>query len=311
MKDVEYAYAVAYIKTLENKMLTYADIQSLIAADTGAAARDILRNRGWEGSTNELLLKNELEASWKIAYEVCPPDAPIDILLFENDFHNMKTVFKAKAAGADWRNMILKPSVVEPEVFEEAIRNGDFSALPPFIRGASEQTYHILTTTMDGQLAEIYADKCAVIAVLDRAKEEKNEFLIGWAELVRDIVNMKTAWRALATGKSKQFIENALIPSPSSERLIRALQEQEIKDAITPLYRDADVSSIGAFERWCDNKKIEYVKRAKAGSFGFLPIFAFLVGKSYEIQTVRIILSCKENGVSDTVIRERLRDMYV
>ena len=311
MKDVEYAYAVAYIKTLENKMLTRADIEGVINAQDTESAMRLLRERGWEGDTPEQLLKNELERSWSAAYEVCPEEAPIDILMYENDFHNLKTVLKAQVAGADQHGMTLSPSLVEPEQLALAVRDGDFSELPEFIRGAAEEGYRLLTTTMDGQLAEIYIDKCEHTAVLERARSEKDEFLIGWAELLAELANMKIAWRASAVGKSREFIENALVPTASAERMLRAAVEGNVPEVIAARFSDADVSSVGAFERWCDNKKLAYAKKAKAQSFGFQPILAFLVGKSFEIQAVRIILSCKANGVEEQIIRERLRDMYV
>ena len=76
MKDVEYVYAVSYIKTLENKMLTHSDIQTLISAKSIDEAKRFLRERSWSGESAEELLKNELESAWKKAYEVCPDEAP-------------------------------------------------------------------------------------------------------------------------------------------------------------------------------------------------------------------------------------------
>lgn len=313
LKDVEYAYAVAYIKTIENKMLTRADIETLIAADGFAVCRRLLTEKGWTGETASELLKNELEKSWSTAYEVAGDETPIDILLYENDFHNLKTVLKALVAGRDWHGMTLSPSKTEPEEILAAIKSGDMSDLPPFMRETAAEAYRILTTTMDGQLAEIYIDKQEHLAVLSRAKAEKDEFLIGWAELLAKLTNMKTAWRCMKVSKSQEFLREALVPDGSNvyNALCTAGDLQNVIDIINSYFPEADTSSIGAFEKWCDNKRLAYVKSAKAQSFGFQPIMAFLVGKSFEIQAVRIILSCKENGVGEEVIRERLRDMYV
>lgn len=294
-------------------MLTRQDIETLInAPDTNAAAR-LLHERGWEGETLSALLKNEQEHSWNAAYEVCAEDTPIDILLYENDFHNLKTILKAHIAAATWENMILEPSVVKPASIADAIRDGNFEQLPPFIRNTAAEAYKLLTTTMDGQLAEVFIDKAEHIAVYNRAKAEKSEYLIGWAELLADISNMKAAWRSAYAGKGRDFIQNALIPVGAMyDSLLTAAGDiSAVHDRISAQYPDAPTGSIGEFERWCDNKKLEYIRTAKAQSFGFLPILAFLIGKRYEIQAVRIILSCKENGVGEQVIRERLRDIYV
>ena len=307
MKDVEYVYAVSYIKTLENKMLTHSDMQTLIAAGGIDEAKRFLRERAWIGETSEELLKNELENAWKKAYEVCPEEAPVDLLLYENDFHNLKTILKAEVAGEKWGNMVLSPYITPPSEIEKAIKTKSFDGLPEHIKDASREAYSLLTSAMDGQLAEIFVDKAEHLAVLESAKRAKSDFLIGWAELLTTLTDFKTAWRCAVLNKSRDFVKNALI-NPR-EQLIAPIGA--VIEEIKKTYPDAQTESVGAFEKWCDNKKLAYAKRAKADSFGFAPIMAFLIGKSFEVKAVRIILAAKENGWGEEVIRERLRDAYV
>lgn len=307
LKDTEYAYAVSYIKTLENKMLTSSDLQTLISAQNADDARQYLAGRGFTGETTEEQLKNELERAWTAAYEVCGEDTPIEILLYENDFHNLKTILKSIVAKSSWQNMVLSPSTVMPETIETAIKTKDMSILPEHLQKACEEAYKMITSTLDGQLTEILIDKAEHLEVQKRAEESKNEFLTGWAKLLITLTDFKTAYRCRVGEKSSEFTKNALICE--DENLLGSLAE--IKDYIKNKFPDADVSSISAFERWCDNKKLSYVKSAKRSSFGFEPIMAFLIGKTFEIQTLRIILACKENGLGEDIIRERLRDTYV
>lgn len=307
MKDVEYVYAVSYIKTLENKMLTNSDINTLIMADGIDVAKRFLAEHGWAGESVEELLKNELENAWVKAYEVCPKEAPIDLLLYENDFHNLKTVLKASVQNVNWENMTLSPFTVSPTEIEKAIKNKNTEELPEHLKDVTAKAYKLLTSTMDGQLAEIFLDKAFHLAVLEGAKKEKSEFLIGWAELLTELTDYKTAWRCAISQKPKDFVKNALINPKESLMGGEASVIEEIKKN----YPDADTESIGAFEKWCDNKKLAYAKKAKADSFGFAPIMAFLIGKSFEVKAVRIILTCKLNGFGEEVIRERLRDAYV
>lgn len=307
MKDVEYVYAVSYIKTLENKMLTHSDMQTLIVSDGIDSAKRFLKERGWVGESSEELLKNELQNAWAKAYEVCPKEAPIDLLLYENDFHNLKTVLKASVQNEKWENMVLSPYTVSPDVIEKAIKNKDTEKLPEHLKDVTMEAYKLLTSTMDGQIAEIFIDKAQHIALLEGAKTAKSEFLTGWAELLIELTDYKTALRCAYSKKPKDFVKNALI-NPK-EALIDT--ENAVLEEIKKNYPDADTETIGAFEKWCDNKKLAYVKRAKAGSFGFEPIMAFLIGKSFEVKAVRIILTCKENGWGEEIIKERLRDAYV
>ena len=307
MKDVEYVYAVSFIKTLENKMLTHSDMQTLIASSGIDAAKRFLKERGWDGETSEELLKNELASAWQKAYEVCPDEAPVDLLLYENDFHNLKTVLKATVAGEKWENMILSPYITPPEEIEKAIKNKNAEELPKHIKDVAKDAYKILTSTMDGQLAEIFIDKAEHLAVLESAERSRSDFLIGWARLLIELTDLKTAWRSAFSNKSRDFSKNALIFP--KEQLLGSVSG--VIEEIKKNYPDAETESISAFEKWCDNKKLAYAKSAKSESFGFAPIMAFLIGKSFEIKAVRIILACKENGWGEEIIKERLRDAYV
>lgn len=307
MKDVEYVYAVSYIKTLENKMLSRSDMQTLIVSDGIDSAKRFLKEHGWVGDSAEELLKNELESAWTKAYEVCPNEAPINLLLYENDFHNLKTVLKASVQNEKWERMILSPYTVAPDIIEKAIKSKNKEELPEHLKTVTMEAYKLLTSTMDGQLAEIFIDKAEHLAFLEGAKRAKSEFLIGFAELLVELTDYKTAWRCALGKKPKDFVKNALI----NPRETLTDTENAIKEEIKKHYPDADIETIGAFEKWCDNKKLSYVKGAKALSFGFEPIAAFLIGKSYEVKAVRIILTCKENGFGEEIIKERLRDSYV
>lgn len=301
MNASQSAYAVTRIKILENKMLTRADIDALIAADSADAAKKLLAARGFCAPDAELA------RAWSEAYEVCPKEAPLDLLLYENDFHNLKTALKAYVSGIDCANMLRSPSLVSHGDLLAAVKASDFSALPDFLRGSAEEAYSLLTSTADGQTVEIFLDKAYFSAVQRGADKSGDKFLIEYFKTAALLADFKTAWRCALAGKSRAFRENAL--AEPHKALLGDISE--LLSHICAAFPDADTSSPAAFERWCDNRLIDCAKKAKTGFFGFAPIAAFLLGKRNEIQAVRIILACKENGFSEDIIRERLRDLYV
>lgn len=322
MKDTDYTYAVAYIRTLENKMLTHSTLESVLNSPGYDEAVKLLRDSGFakNSSDNEpvdAIIKNELEYAWSEAREVCPDGAPLDVLLYKNDFHNLKTILKAVLTDTDWENLVLKPCIADPKDISLAIKSADFSALPEFIRDACAECYEIITQTHDGQKAEVFADKKCFEAMKKRADKEKSKFLSGWVKLNILIADMKIAARAV--GRNKDFIELAMIDTEdsASDRLTEAALSSfdSVCDTISSIgYPEAAErlkESLSDFELWCDNKKMEYIKKAKRKCFGFDPIMAFLTAKEYELQAVRIILSGKLNGVPVNILTERLRDMYV
>ena len=74
---------------------------------------------------------------------------------------------------------------------------------------------------------------------------------------------------------------------------------------------DALRESPSAFECWCDNYLIDMIRPQKYNAFSVGPLVAYVLARENEIKTVGIILSGKENGLSDDSIRERIREMYV
>ena len=322
MHETEYAYAVAYMKTLENKMLSQNEIEALIAASDVATAIKILTDKGYGKNSKayydvDELLKDELEKIWVEAKNACPEEAPLDIILYKNDFHNLKTILKASVYGVDWESLMLRPYTVEPELIDDAVKSSDFNNLPEFIRDIAKNGYELVTKTGDGQLFEIYIDKSQLKVMNELAKISKNEFLKDWVELEVLIADMKILARCV--GRNKDFIENAVVSleGVNVDKLIDAalVSIQELATAFSkigyPKAADALLVSLAEFEKWCDNHKINFIKKAKNKFFGFEPIMAFLIGKEYELQALRIILSAKHNDVGVDIIRERLRELYV
>lgn len=301
MNNSQSAYAVTYIKLLESKMLTRADIDALITSDSADAAKKMLAERGYS------VPDAELAQAWSEVYEVCPKEAPLDLLFYENDFHNLKTALKAYVSGIDCAHMLRSPSVIPHGEMLAAIKTADFSALPDFIRRAAQEAYSLLTSTSDGQSVEIFLDKAYFSAVQSDADKSGDKFLTDYFKTAALLTDLKTAWRCALAGKSRAFRENAL--NEPREALFGDISG--ILAYIAAVFPDADTSSPAAFERWCDNRLIALAKNAGAGFFGFAPIAAFLLGKKNELRDVRIILACKENGFSEESIRERLRDLYV
>jgi V/A-type H+-transporting ATPase subunit C len=323
LKDTEYAYSVAFVRTLENKMLSKGDIDILINAKSAQDAMRILADKGYGGgeiappSDIELILKNELESAWQNVREACPDGAPIDVLLYKNDFHNLKTILKATHSSVSWENLMLRPCTVEPQLIADAVMQGRLDTLPELLRAPAAEAYDILTRTGDGQLVEVILDKAVFTAMMNSVKNY--DFFKGYIELNCDIVNIKTAIRGAKAHVDRRLCEHALVPYGKTDVKVLADAIVEGVDAVYEVltklgYRrqvEAAQSSLSELEKLCDNMLIDYIKGYKNRAFGFEPILGYLKGKETELQSVRIIISGHINNVPKETITERLREMYV
>ena len=333
IKETDYAYAVSYMRTLENKMLGRSDFEILLNANS---TEDILKylsdrsycNRDGNAKTGqnydnietiENMLKSELAYTYKEIKNACPQDAPVNILIYQNDFHNLKAILKSVFSNSKYENLMLEPYTVAPDIIYHAVSNGRPETLPDIFKKPAAEAYDILARDDDGQLAEIILDKALFSAMKEIARQSKNDFLIDWIELNIAIMNMKIALRGAYGGKSREFLRNAML---DCEKISVDYLSGAAADGVSEVFRvfkesgfdeaaKAAGESVGGFEKWCDNKIIGYLKPTRYKTFGFEPVLGFLVGKQFELQAARIVLSGIRSGISKEKLRERLRDLYV
>lgn len=325
MKEADYAYASAYTRTLENKMLKKSDIEALLSASSLEEALRILSDKGYghiktgQSLDTDTLLKEELLYVWREVKDACPKDAPIHILLYQNDFHNLKAILKSVFSTAAYESLMMEPYTILPDEIYRAVTEGKIESLPEILREPAAKAYDILVRDNDGQLAEIVLDKALFSLMKKAANQSKNDFLIDWVDLSIALMNMKIALRGVLNGKSREFLRDSMLECKRINADALANASAQDISAVLEIFRqsgfekaaDAARESVSAFEKWCDNELIRSMQPARYKTFGFEPVLGFLVGKQFELKAVRMILSGIRSKIPAEALRERLRDLYV
>ena len=320
--DKNFVYAVARIRCAELKLLDKAAMDSLIACQTPESVFSGLREKGWGNEndrTADEMLSSEREKLWALIEELIPDMSIFDIFKKPYDFHNLKAAIKESAQETDIPGIYISEGTIEPDVIRGAVKGRNFSMLPD---GMSENAQEILDRylrTGDGQLCDIMVDRLCLEEILRCAQSTEDEFLMQYAELKVAAADIKTAIRGARTGKSREFLEEAVADCPSlfKPSLIGAAlsgEEQVLSYLATTDYADAVPAirrGMTAFENYCDDLVTDRMKEQQTVSFGIGPVAAYLIARENEIKSVRIIFSGKENGFSDDMIRERVRETYV
>ena len=319
MNRSDYAYSVAYIRAIENKLLSHSDIESLITADTLEAAARFLSDKGY-GSISSLdnidaVLQEAFSKCFDEVKSIAPKDAPLDVLLYKNDFHNLKVVLKAVQLGIkDYSNYIILPSTINYETIIASVVKGDISSLDDMLSDVAKRAYDILSTTGDSQLCDCLIDKAAMDYSLSVAKESKNEFLEGLVRLSNTLTDIKIAARCVLTGKDADFADISLSEDSMIERgeLIRHISSgfSNLLEYIASCgFEKAAAAlkiSLNEFEKYSDEAIGEYVKDTKYITLGIEPLISYIYSKQNEIQSIRIIINAKLNDIDEEKIRERI-----
>lgn len=322
MHEKQYTYAVARIRSKELALLSASFLEQLLSAGSYDNCLHLLAEKGWgsDGASDaEALLQGEREKTWHLIRELVDDMSVFDVFLYANDYHNLKAAIKQVFAGTNYPDVMINHGTIDTAIILKAIEEHDYKLLPESMQKPAQEAFETLLHTNDGQLCDIIIDKAALDAIYAAGISSDNEVLRLYAELTVVAADIKTAVRCLKTGKPLSFIRQALAPcatlnidalskaaSESFDALYAYLNTTAYEEAVTELQ-----VSPSAFERWCDNLIIRKIKPQQYNPFTIAPLAAYILARENEIKTVRIILSGKQNALSDESIRERVREMYV
>ncbi|WP_230397727.1 V0D/AC39 family V-type ATPase subunit [Novisyntrophococcus fermenticellae] len=323
MADHSFVYAVARIRSMETKLFSESEIEQLLACRTYENCVSFLTERGWGLSGQALdadsILKCESEKTWKAIRELKVDMSVFDILSFQNLYHNLKAAIKETCTGSPGANIYFSNTSVPKEEMIRIVREKDFKSLPEHMQEAANEALETMLQTRDGQLCDIIIDRALLETIRRTGDVSKDAMIRSYANIIVTLADIRIAVRAAKAGKNRQFLERALSPCDALnlDKLIRAavsgveavctyLIEEGFSDAVDCLKK-----SNSAFERWCDNRIIYTIQSQKYQSFSAGPLLAYVLARENEIKTVRMILTGKQNELSEDAIRERVRVMYV
>lgn len=325
MKTNSYPFCVSYIRAIENRLLNQSDIENLIMCSTVDETYKYLSDKGFECdgfSTGEYekMLDNDRIKCWNEIKEIAPESADIDIMIFDNDFHNLKLIMKSfKINNDNYKKYLMFPYTVDPDYINECFKNGMIGNLPDMLREPAEEAYDSLNRTNDAQLCDIIIDRYAMDYKYLYAKERNNNFWESYVKLLNSLLNIKIAYRCSLMSKNIDFIskalsdysffdKGALIDSALSSvnDIVDVVEKNGMRNCAEALRK-----SPSDYEVEADNTILEFMESAKYISFGVEPIAAYIYAKQTELMEVRIILSAKYNGLDEQIIRKRLRKLYV
>lgn len=151
--------------------------------------------------------------------------------------------------------------------------------LPETLANAMEEAKATLARTANPQLADFVLDKAYFTELRAAVDKVDSPFLRGYAAILIDSANLRSAVRTLRMGKGQDFLREVLIPDGNvgAERVANATD----KDSLAALYAHSALEkaavlggealsggSMTAFELACDNAVNDYLKGARLISYG-------------------------------------------
>ena len=327
IKREAYLCLSAMLRAREPKLLTRERAERMLDAGSFEECAKLLTDCGYADMSAmsageiEAYLSSRRDAVFAELEKLAPDRSVVDVFRMKYDYHNAKVLVKAEAVGQNGARLMSRSGRFSPEKLSALYTEENLGQLPAVFAAAIADAKSVLARTSNPQQADFILDRAYFAEVRAAAQRAECPFLSGYAGILTDSTNLKSAVRTLRMGKDLEFMDSALIPggSVSADRIVAAGDRESITAlfANTLLERAAaigaeavDGGSMTAFELACDNAVTAYLRSARLVSFGPEALIAYLAAIEGEITAVRMILTGRLAGINPDVIRERLRDMY-
>ena len=256
--------------------------------------------------------------------ELSPKPTITDLFLLQTDIQNLKVLIKARLLGGLSGVELQAGGLIDRDTLLRAVSDQDYHCLPKTISEALNALERQLKVEVVPQSVSITLDRAYLQHALLVAEQEKDAFASTYFKALCDFDNVITFLRMRATDAAREELRNVYLPKGgiglsellaayelSADSLNHILIESTARTAIAAgLAEMQQTGSIGALERQRDNYLLTLVKDHKHDMFSIYPVLGFLLARDREAKAVRLIVTVKRNGLDDSVIQERLCELY-
>ena len=311
-----YAFAVARVRALENRLLDRSQWERLVGADSPEEVWRILSEtayaRWMEGKKlhqYEDVFWSELAETAKSLRSMLRKDSFTQNYLFRYELHNLKTFFLQKFTGKRGRFIPLSVYGEKEETVLEnpTLYNGGFlTRMATELQQSTFDHAQDLQRAVDNQyyqyMTELITDFSPFIQRF-------------WSDYV-DLTNFRLLLRVRVMGMGEEYLRTFLLPGGylNTEDFLPALNwsEEEIRnwwiwkpagrmlkelDALQPLWK---------VEKEINKYLTERLRITRQQAFGEEPIFAYFWEKENELRKLRILLAAKVNHLPDEEWKGRI-----
>lgn len=323
--DARYVYAVGRVRAMERGLLTRDDFARMLEAQDINDVWNVLAERGYRREAEEFedALREEWARHVRQISEISENRAITDLFRVQYDFHNLKTLLKARYAGEEHPYGTVDLGTVPVAAISEAVSGENGSTIPPFLQETIAEAEAEYAGTNDPVALDAAVDRRRFAWSLSVLRG--NPFLEGWIEREIDLSNIYTFLRVHRMGSGDVSLRYAWIDGGSLafdvlrdmlDETLDGLPRRFSKTRYAPfvvrsveLIQDGDAFS--RVERLRDSSIRTYMRRSAHVCFGIEPLIAYLVYRRIELDAARTVLVGKTNGMPSETIRERLPDAYV
>lgn len=330
MKETAYNQINPLIRIKETELLSPAQYEQLLNAESINELRDILKNTVYGEYLREdfednfeYIYSKEQGKLFEWFYQMAPEPEIISIYTSRFTFHNLKVLTKAEITGQNLDHLFVEDGHYSLATVKSAIHTRMSSELPEAYMEAVREVLDYLEESTVLQAIDIIYDRSFL--TYQRQLAEK----LGYEDVVKeitsfiDLTNISTAARAIVQGQTETFLSTVLSSSgsiPKTEFLPYAGQTLEAFTAFAVSTKYGEILSalvdsethqlnLVAFEKVKDDYLTNIFNRSNVVAFGPLPLLSYLNAKEVEWKNLRMLVVGKKNQFPIEQLKERMRSV--
>lgn len=333
MQDgTQYAYAVARIRAIENRLLDRNKLERMLDAKTPSEALRVLEEAGYGNTLEEgknpqdyeKLLREELKKVYLLLKKIAPEPEVFNLFLYKNDYHNLKVLLKAELSGQEKEDILVDTGSIDHSTLKGMMRERNFKQLSVTMKQAIEESLDAYNRTGDPQGIDLILDRACFVEIRSAAEKTGNRFIMDYIRMQIDLLNIKSFLRVKRMNRSWGFLQKVLLEGGNIDlKLFLRKQNESLESFVdeirfTPCGGFCEegietyqaTGSLTYLEKVMDDYSLSYIRKARYISLGIEPLIAYLIAKETEIKNVGIIMVGKLNRMPEEIIKERLREVY-
>ena len=316
-----YAYAVARVRALENKLIDRSQWDRLTGTNSPEEVWRILGEtvyaRWMEGKKYhqyEDVFWRELAETAEFIRSVTTQDSFTQHYLFRYELHNLKTFFLQKITGEprQMQGSFIPVSMYGREEAEKIVEEPRFhgEGLLAHMAKILHQTEFHHAQDLQRTVDNLY------YAYMAAQKKTFSPFLQKfWSDYI-DLANLRILLRVKVMGMNEEYLSSFLLPGGNlrTAEFIPALHwtDEEIRNwwlwrPTGRVFKELNtLEPLWKVEKAANEYLSERLDVAQRMAFGEEPIFNYLWEKEQEIRALRILLAAKVNNLPDEEWKGRI-----
>lgn len=328
MPQPSYAYACARISALEKSLFGKETVRRMAEGSLEDAMRtlaDVKYGNLPDASSEdcERMIENVRKQTAQTVRELSPAPELTDLFLLATDAHNLKILIKARLLGlAD--TVWLEGGLYSRDQLFNMVSTQSYAELPKALSCALSALEAKLKIQSEPQTVSVYVDYGYLAHCLEAVENCREPFVKAYFTALCDFDNTITFFRMRAMGAQKEDLKDVLLPSAgvraeslinayelSAESLNAVLAESSAKSALLEgMSRMLATGNIAMLEKARDDYLISLVNEHRHDVLTIFPVVGYFLARDREAKAIRLIVTVKRNGLDDSLISERLRELY-